>query len=284
MRIRRLSSNAEGAPGHMPLIDINDIGDPRLAVYRHLKAHNDTRYVGEFVLEGEKLLDRLLASPYYECASVLAIESRARRIAERVAANVPIYVLDEARISALVGYRFHLGVVSAGVRKQLPDFDRVCGAALERGGCLTLVVCPAVNDPENLGAIVRIADTFGANGVAAGPGCPDPLGRRVLRVSAGAVLQLPVWVHDDIEARLERLRASAGLALAAAVTDRDATPIEAFKRPPALALLLGNEAQGLSRDWIARSDHRLTIPMRPGADSLNVSVASGILLYHLMKR
>jgi tRNA G18 (ribose-2'-O)-methylase SpoU len=180
-----------------------------------------------------------------------------------------------------VGYRFHLGVVAAAERRAWTDIESTCRMQRERNGGVTLVVCPAVNDPENLGAIARIADVFGVDGILAGPGCPDPLSRRVLRVSMGAVLRLPVWVDEQPELLLDRLHDEIGLQAAAAVTDPDATPIARFERPPSLALVLGNEAQGLSAPWIARCHHRVTIPMRPNADSLNVAVATGILLYSL---
>src|SRR5262249_7519186 len=146
----------------------------------------------------------------------------------------------------------------------------------------TLVVCPAVNDPENLGTIARLGDVFGIDGLLTGPGCPDPLSRRVLRVSMGAVLRLPVWVEEDLKASLDALREQCEMRCIAAVTDRKAISLDEFDRPKSIALLLGNEAKGLSADWIERCDSRVTIRMRPGADSLNVAVAAGILLNTLM--
>jgi tRNA G18 (ribose-2'-O)-methylase SpoU len=268
----------------MSVIPVVDPDDPRLDVYRHVKATNATRRAGLFVLEGEKLLDRLLASPHFSIASALADERKAARVAAKLSDGVPLYVVPHETIGALVGYDFHLGVLSCGVRRDWPEIGTVLrdSLATDPARRITLVVCPAVNDPENLGAIARIGDVFGVDAVLAGPGCPDPLSRRVLRVSMGAVLRLPVYANEDLAGMLDRLRDEFRIERIAAVAGADAVPLDRFERPERLALVLGNEAQGLSPEWLARCEHRVTIPMRPGADSLNVSVAAGILLYHLL--
>lgn len=262
----------------MPIVPIDDIDDPRLAIYRQIKANNDTRDSGLFVLEGEKLLDRLLESPQFPVSSAVATLDRAPRIAHKLDLNTPLYVLEESHVSALVGYRYHLGVLSAGVRREWHDPLTYCAERIRTRGRLTLVLCPSVNDPENLGSIARTGDTFGIDGILAGPGCPDPFSRRVLRVSMGAVLRLPIWCDLAI---IDHLRAAHGLRLVAASTGPNSLAVHQFQRPSALGLVLGNEAQGVSAAWLARCDYHVTIPMRPGADSLNVAVAAGILLHRL---
>jgi tRNA G18 (ribose-2'-O)-methylase SpoU len=260
-----------------PIVLIDDLDDPRIAPFRDVKLSNATRDLGQFVLEGEKLLYRLIASRF-DIASVLVTDRAAERIIPNVPPCVPVYVVPHDQISDLVGYRFHLGVLSAGRRRAWPPLAEILADA--GPGC-TLIVCPHVDNPENLGAIVRMADVFGVQAVLAGPKCPDPLSRRVLRVSMGTSLRRPVIVRDDIEAAVDELNAS-GVELAGAVVHiPGAIPLGQFERPLRLALLLGNEAHGLGPGWTARCDHRLTIPMRPGAESLNVAVAAGILLYHL---
>jgi tRNA G18 (ribose-2'-O)-methylase SpoU len=147
----------------------------------------------------------------------------------------------------------------------------------------TLVVCPRLDNPENLGALIRLCDVFGVAAMLVGPRCPDPLSRRVLRVSMGTALGLPVIASGDLGRDLARLGARWGFTTAATVVDADADtePLDAFRRPERLALLFGSESAGLGTEWLARCDHRLTIPMRAGAESLNVAVAAGIFLHHL---
>src|SRR5947199_8563074 len=96
----------------MPRWSIADLDDPRIAVYRHLKATNLTRSAQQFVVEGEKLLDGLLESRF-PVASVLATDRHVARISERVPADVPLYVVPHGLIDSVVGYKFHQGVLLA---------------------------------------------------------------------------------------------------------------------------------------------------------------------------
>ncbi len=265
----------------MPRVPIDDLDDPRIATYRHLKSTNLTRGGDTFVVEGEKLLDRLIESPF-PLASVLVTDRHESRIAARVPEEVPRFVVPHAMMSVLVGFNFHRGVLACGKRRPWPDvMDLVRG----EGRQATVVVCPTLHNPENLGTIVRIGDIFEVDAVlVGGHGCPDPLSRRVLRVSMGAALRLPVSASADLVRDIERLRSERGFQLAATVVDPDAEPLDAARRPDRLALFFGSEGEGLEPQWVERCDRRITIPMRPGAESLNVAVAAGIVLYHFMMR
>jgi tRNA G18 (ribose-2'-O)-methylase SpoU len=262
----------------MSILHIEDPADPRLAIYRSLKATNETRGQPLFVVEGEKLLDALLASRF-PVESALANERTADRIAAKMPPGVPVYVLPGPRIGEVVGYNFHQGVLGCGRQIDGPSLDEILG----RPSCSTLVVLPEIHNPENLGSIVRSADVFGVDAIVAGPTCPDPLSRRVLRVSMGTALALPVAVEGDIASTLAACRERHGFRLVATVTDPDAEPLESFAahRPERIALMLGTEAHGLADRWREMADHVVTIPMRAGAESLNVSIATGILLYRL---
>jgi tRNA G18 (ribose-2'-O)-methylase SpoU len=265
----------------MPRVPIDDLDDPRIASYRHLKATNLTRGGDTFVVEGEKLLNRLIESPF-PLVSVLMTDRHEPRIAARVPEEVPRFVVPQALISRLVGFNFHRGVLASGRRRPWPHLADLVRAT---GREATVVICPALHNPENLGTIVRIGDVFGVDAVVVGAqGCPDPLSRRVLRVSMGTALRLPVIDSADLVGDVERLRSEWGFQLAATVVDPDAEPLDAVRRPDRLALFLGSEGEGLGPEWVARCDRRITIPMRPGAESLNVAVAAGIVLYHLTTR
>jgi tRNA G18 (ribose-2'-O)-methylase SpoU len=144
------------------------------------------------------------------------------------------------------------------------------------------VVLPKVSNPENLGAIARIGDVFGIDAILAGPECPDPLSRRVLRVSMGAAMRLPVIVEDrPIDVASGLLRTS-GFELIAAVADPEVEPFGRIPRPRRIGLVLGDEHEGIAPEWLPLC-RPATIPMRPGASSLNVAVAAGILIHHFSK-
>ena len=158
--------------------------------------------IAAFRRRGREAHLRLLHSRF-PVVSILATDRHAGRFDEPLHEGLPIYVVDHALIHEIVGFPFHRGVLACGRRVAWPTCKEIVDQAGPRA---TLVVCPQISNPENLGAIARIGDVFGIDGIVIGPSCPDPLSRRVLRVSMGSVLRLPVIVSDQLEAVLTRLR------------------------------------------------------------------------------
>ena len=229
------------------MIEILD--DPRIAVYRDLKATNRTRRCNQFVVEGEKLFERLRDSRF-PLISVVADERHEARVSSMVPEGVPLYVLSSRLMEMVVGFNFHQGVLAAGERRPWPDLEAILAGCGPRS---TWVVCPRVDNPENLGALIRLGDVFGVDGLLRGPRCPDPLSRRVLRVSMGTALRLPVVSSSDLVADVARLTTRFGFTTVATVTDPGAEPIDALARdrPDRLALLFGSESAGLEPEWVA---------------------------------
>jgi tRNA G18 (ribose-2'-O)-methylase SpoU len=263
----------------MPRIPIDDLDDPRIAIYRALKATNQTRRLDQFVVEGQRLVSRLLESRF-PVVSVLITDRYEPKHAAELPEAVPTYVVPHSWIDAVVGFPFHRGVLACGARRPWPPLMELVSDQDRR---LFLVLCPKLSNPENLGAIARIGDVFGIDAILAGPECPDPLSRRVLRVSMGAVLRLPVIVADPLIDAAGWLSQTAGVALWAAVADSAAEPFEHVPPPQRLGLVLGDEHEGIDPQWRDLCRRAVTIPMRPGASSLNVAVAAGILIYHFGK-
>lgn len=260
----------------MPLIELNAIDDERLHVYRHLKQTNLTRWSGQFITEGKKLTVQLLQSDF-PVVSVLTSDRYAGLLEPHLRDGVPAYVLPHRLAQMLVGFSFHCGMLGCGLRKPSPDLDDL----LMPGRRHLLVVCPETENPDNVGSIVRIAAGFGATALLLGSGCGDPFSRRALRVSMGNALRLPIIeAGAGLRDVLDRLRREHGFSLIATVLDERAEVLRDVRVDGSLALLLGNEDAGLARDWIELCDRRVTIPMPPGTDSLNVAVAAGIFLYH----
>jgi tRNA G18 (ribose-2'-O)-methylase SpoU len=144
------------------------------------------------------------------------------------------------------------------------------------------VVCPDIHNVDNIGSLIRISAGFGVDAMILGERCHDPFFRQSVRVSMGAVFKLPIVQSIDIHADLQTLK-SAGIQLVATVLDEDAEPLVSATRADRVAILFGNEAQGIERSLIDLCDRRVTIPMKLGTDSLNVSVAAGIFLYHFTR-
>jgi tRNA G18 (ribose-2'-O)-methylase SpoU len=260
------------------IVRIDEIDDPRLGPYRRLKERELGRDGGRFIAESEHVVRRLLASDF-AVESVLVCRRREAALATAMVVRplTPLYVVADVLINRVVGFKFHSGVIACGLRKAALPLEAVVAPARRRS---VVVVCPDLISHENLGSIIRIAAAFGADGLLLGPRCCDPFYRFSIRVSMGTVFSLPMAQSEDLPADLRRLGDEFGYERVASVVGDDAEPLAGARRGERVALLLGNEAQGLDQATVAACDRRVTLPMREGVDSLNVAVAAGIFLYH----
>ena len=265
----------------MSQIPVQSIDDPRLACYRELTERNLTRQSGLFIAEGEKVAQRLIASRF-ETVSILAELALADRYESLAALHVPIYVASRELLEATVGFNFHRGIVACGRRQPTRSLSELLNSLSDESQA-TIVVCPDVQDPTNLGSIVRSAAAFGCAGIVLGQRCADPFSRRVLRVSMGAALHLPIFESADLVGDLAAL-ARAGFELFATVLDSAAEPLSAAGRCRCAAVLFGSEGHGLESQWLAMCHRRVTIPMELGIDSLNVAVAAAVVLYEFTRK
>jgi TrmH family RNA methyltransferase len=142
-----------------------------------------------------------------------------------------------------------------------------------------VVIAAGLQDPGNLGTLVRSAEAFGATGIILLPGTVSPWNAKALRASSGSAFRLPVLALTAGEA-FSTLRAQGVRILAAVARDGDR---EADLRGP-VALLIGNEGSGLPEAWIAEADARVTIPFRGAVESLNAAIAGSVLLYDAMRQ
>jgi tRNA G18 (ribose-2'-O)-methylase SpoU len=257
----------------LPPIAITDVGDPRIAVYRDIKERALAADSGRFVAESERVVRRLIGSGL-RVASVLLTPARLATLADALGGPFPVYLAAQEVLDRIAGFHVHRGCLAIGLRPSSPPWP------LPPPGPRAVVVLEDLTDVDNLGAIARHAAAFGVDALVLSPRCADPFYRKSIRVSLGAVLELPIvrlgrWPDD-----LATLRA-AGLTLIAAVLDPAARPLRTFTPPAKFALLLGAEGPGLSEAARAAADHQVTIPMSAGADSLNVATAGAIFLYAL---
>jgi tRNA G18 (ribose-2'-O)-methylase SpoU len=258
---------------------IHDLGDPRLEPYRNLKDRELAAMGDLFIAEGEHLVRRLLDSDY-PVVSVLLSDRRAEAIAPTIRDDVPCYVVPDAVMHQIIGYRFHSGVIGCGRRNPRAKLDLIIP---RDASTLTLVICPEIANAENMGAMIRLCAGFGVDALILGERSCDPFWRQSIRVSMGNIFRLPLVQSDDLRRDLRRLQSEWGVELSATVLDDRATSLATFSRAAKLGILFGNEAQGLDEDIVAMCDRHITIPMKLGTDSLNVSIAAGIFLYELTK-
>jgi tRNA G18 (ribose-2'-O)-methylase SpoU len=261
---------------------VTDPGDPRLADYARLKdvdlrTHLEAEH-GLFIAEGTKVITRAVAAGY-PLRSVLLAEGRLGDLPALPSGGAPVYVVPDQVAERLTGYRVHRGALASLHRKPLPA---VAGLA---AGARRLLVIEDLVDHGNVGAIFRCAAALGVAAVILSPRCADPLYRRSVKVSMGAVFAIPYARMTGWYDGLAELRA-AGFRLLALTPDQAATPIGETVPGERTALLLGTEGDGLSARWRHEADQAVRIPMDPGAlaagvDSLNVVAAAAIACHWL---
>ena len=260
-------------------VRISSPDDPRLADYTRLtdvglRTHLEAEH-GLFMAEGTKVISRAVEGGY-AARSVLLAESRVADLAT-LHLPVPVYVVPDEVAERLTGYRVHRGALASFNRKPLPAVGDVIGDARR------IVVLEDLVDHANVGAIFRCAAALGVDAILLSPRCADPLYRRSVKVSMGAVFAIPYARMTEWFDGLAELRAG-GFRVLALTPDERATPIgpalEAASGGRA-ALLFGTEGDGLSARWLRTADETVRIPMRAGVDSLNV-VAAAAIACHLL--
>lgn len=261
---------------------VTDIDDPRLAAYRAVRERDlrgDRAREGRFVGEQRLIVERMLALPGVT-ESVLCLPSLAAGLAPLVPAGVPLYMAEKPVMAAIAGFPIHRGVLAIGRR---PSADRLVldAAVPRRPGPLSVLACEDITHPDNVGMLFRTAAAFGVDAVLLTPGSHDPLYRRAIRMSIGHVLGMPWAWATSWPDELDRLAAEWGMARIGAATGGGAVALDDAPRPERLVLVVGTESHGLSLGARARLDLAVRIPMAPGIDSLNVSVAAAVCLHRL---
>ena len=272
--------------GVLRIVEVDSADDPRLADYTRLtdaglRTHLEAER-GLFIAEGTKVITRAVAAGY-PVRSMLLARSRMIDLASLGEAEAPVYVVPDEVAERLTGYRVHRGALAALARRPLPE---VAGLI---AGARRIVVLEDLVDHANVGAIFRCAAALGVDAVVLSPRCADPLYRRSVKVSMGAVFAIPYARMGDWFDGLADLK-SAGFRVLALTPDEGATPIApALKRArkdEQVALVFGTEGEGLSARWLHEADEAVRIPMNraaraAGVDSLNV-VAAAAIACHLL--
>lgn len=263
---------------HLVVLDRSD--DPRLRDYTELTDVSRRRVrepaEGLYLAESVKVIERALAAGHRP-RSALVLEKWLPEIGPLLDPfDIPVYVGATELLEEVTGFVMHRGALASMHRPESPAVADLVRDARR------IVVLEDIVDHTNVGAIFRAVAGLGADAVLVTPRCADPLYRRSVRVSMGAVLQVP-WTRLPEWPEGERELRDAGFAIAALALDDRAVDLAEFARnpPSRLALLLGTEGDGLSRAAMEAADTIITIPMDRGVDSLNVAAAASVALWAL---
>jgi tRNA G18 (ribose-2'-O)-methylase SpoU len=257
--------------------DLSPPSDPRLAPYSKIGDAEWLRRQGLFVAEGRFVVERLIDARRFAIESILMTPAARRALSSQVdAAGAPVLVVSPEAMRSVTGFNFHRGCLALARRPAMPGIDAWFGT---EG---VLLVLEAVGNPDNIGGLFRTAAAFAAQGILVNAASADPLYRKAIRTSMGAVLQMPWTIAEPWPDVLAVLR-SRGWRVAALTPRGDAAPIDRFAAEGhrKIAVLVGAEGPGLTEAALAAADDRIRIPMAGPVDSLNVTVAAGIALHAL---
>lgn len=272
----------------MALVYVDSFDDARLDAYVRLTEPQLRNKLepekGIFIAESFKVIERALQAGH-EPLSFLLEEKWIERCGPMFAEldDIPQFVLPSDEIRKLTGFTLTRGILAAMKRPVASSVeDVVCNAR-------RIAVLEGLTDHTNLGAIFRSAAALGVDAVLLTPTCCDPLYRRSVRVSMGAVFQVPwAWTsdnHTDWPDKGLATLSDLGFQTAAFALVEDTLDLhdEKLATCEKLALVFGTEADGLSKQTIAQCNYTVKIPMAHGVDSLNVAASSAVAFYELCR-
>jgi TrmH family RNA methyltransferase len=241
-------------------------------------AHAELTSDGFCAIEGMRILEEAIRSGLKFKAVFFraSAENRAERLLPQLAAHVETLLLPDKLFASAVPSETPQGV-AALVRCKPFKLDDV----LAKSQAGPLLAIAGVQDPGNLGTILRSAEAFGAGGVLLGEGTVSPFNSKVIRASAGSVFRVPI-VQIKFSAVVGQMR-ELGLRLVA-TSSHKGTPVDQATLTGPLAVFIGSEGAGLPRDLLEGMTEIVAVPHSPSVESLNAGVAASIVLYEAARQ
>lgn len=243
---------------------ITSLKNPKVAAWKALKDRKGRRESGCFLVEGRKMVEEALASAF-DVETVLVQEGM--ELPDGL--SMPVYELPAHVLAAVCDTKTPQGIAAVVRMKEQSALGK------------HIVVLDGVQDPGNVGTIIRTADAAGLDGVLLSTQCADVFSPKVLRATMGSIFRMNLRTTDDLPGELTKLREKGYSILSSQL---DGTPFyEREKVAEQFALIIGNEGNGVSEQVQQTATHRVRLPMRGGAESLNAAIAAAIMMYELMR-
>lgn len=251
---------------------LSSLQNPKLKQLRALHARKDRQKQRAFLLETTKLLEeaRLWNWPLVEVFATPAWLER-----HGAAWNAPVTAVSEAIFAALVTTETPEGVVAIARMPDVPPLPELQPQSL-------FVALDALQDPGNLGTIIRTADAAGATALLIGRGTVDPYAPKVVRSTMGSLFHLPLIPVEELYPMLDTL-AGQGAAVIATSLEAERSLYELDLSGP-VVWLIGNESQGLSKTALEHTTEQIRIPMPGHAESLNAAIAAAVCLFETVRQ
>jgi TrmH family RNA methyltransferase len=251
------------------------------AMVKELRAafsHGELTADGHCAIEGVRIVEEAIRSGLKFKAVFFSKsgENKSDRLLPQLASYVETLLLPDKLFASAVPSETPQGVAALVKCRQFTLEDIL--AKVQTGPLLAIA---GLQDPGNLGTMLRSAEAFGACGILLGHGTANPFNSKVVRASAGSVFRLPL-VRANLAANLESLR-EAGLRLYATSSHKGAY-VHQVKFDGPIGIFIGSEGAGLPKELISEMDEMLAIPHSPSVESLNAGVAASIVLYELARQ
>lgn len=245
---------------------ISSVKNPRILAWRSLQDRKGRDTQNAFLVEGVRMVREAVQSDFDLQALLLREDFEP---SFPLPSDVPVFTLSEHAFASVTETKTPQGIAAVLSRRVRP---------LSGSRFLAL---DAVQDPGNVGTIIRTADAAGMDGVILSADCADLFSPKVLRSTMGSIFRMSFAFPADLPACLRDLRVR-GFSVLSSQLDGDPF-YERTAVADAFVLVIGNEGNGISDAVKAEATHRLRLPMRGGAESLNAAVAAGIMMYDLTR-
>ncbi|MBO5934662.1 MAG: 23S rRNA (guanosine(2251)-2'-O)-methyltransferase RlmB [Clostridia bacterium] len=201
-------------------------------------------------------------------------------VAQCLDMKIPVKEVDQKKLDFMCGHSNHQGVILVAAAKEYSSLEDIFALAEERNEAPFIIICDGLEDPHNLGAVIRSAEAAGAHGVVIPSRRSTGLGYTVGKSSAGALEYMPVARVTNITAAINEMKEKGVWVYAA---DMDGKPYYETDMSGAIAIIVGSEGKGVGRLVKENADVVVSIPMKGKINSLNASVAASILMFEASK-
>lgn len=250
---------------------------------KHAKSLQKKKYrdlEGEFLVEGVKLVKEAIESDISISALFFRIDNHTKNHIEDIIntclnKNIPAYGVDDKPFSDISETETSQGVIAI-VKKKNYSMD-----LLFKKDSYNLVILEEVQDPGNVGTIIRTADAFGFDMVILSKGCADVYSGKTIRATMGSLFHIPVITDVELESIINKLNQEEVLTLA--TTPYEGTSCFDMEYKYKNAIIIGNESRGISDTLMKHVKLKVIIPMIGKAESLNASVAASLMMYEVMR-
>lgn len=242
---------------------ITSVKNEKIKTLKKLHQRKYRKQTNTFLIEGSHLIEEALSSNWITKEIIISEEVSVPETAD----NLPVTQVTKQVFKELSFTASPQGIMAVVEMKK----DNAVNGEV-------VVLLDAIQDPGNLGTIIRTADAAGVDGIVLGEGCVDLYNDKVIRATQGSIFHLPI-LHAELEAETVRLKQSDYTVWATAL--EKAENYKKLPVPQKTAIIFGNEGAGVKESLLEKADERVTIPIFGKAESLNVSIAAGVLLYHL---